>query len=341
MFNFSCNKDSLAEKVDLEAEEPIKTPDYSGTVVFEEGFIMHKDKRFINFVLPEADYDNFLKGEGDIKVISNKVYTYLKDEFDFIFILSIEEQQPSGVAYGLSYKLKNDVAGIGAEKYDNTSSYGSEGKLKSIIYMPRTEYILNGPFLHEIAHYWGNRGFIPSTVNGHWGYSSVGGQLGGFDELIDLGNNTYQGKFNGVSSFGTFANGGNSLPYSTIELYVMGLLNAEDLTDVQVAENPQDILGNGKFSADRIITLTAENLIVENGIRVPSAQDSQKSFNAITIVISKAAVSNEKSIALNLNLDNFSKNAAPDAYWGNSLNFWQATKERASINVVVAIDNIK
>jgi len=42
--------------------------------------------------------------------------------------------------------------------------------------------------------------------------------------LVDLVNYTYQGKMEGENGFGTFANGGNSVPYGNLELYLMGLM---------------------------------------------------------------------------------------------------------------------
>ena len=348
--NISCSKDTPDDiEVFDDAESPNDPEDdqnsedtgTSGTIMFDENFILDEDRKLISFILSDAEYNKFLEGDGDMKMVSQQVYEYFNDDFDFIFILSVEESQPDGLYYGKSYKVKNDIQGLGMSIYDGAAEYGSQGTLKSIIHMPRTEYIVTGPFLHEIAHYWGNHGFIPTTVGGHWGYSGTGGQLGGFDELINLGNNTYQGKLNGSNSFGTFANGGNSVPYSNLELYTMGLINANELEPIQVAENPQPTQEAGKFTADSITIKTGEALIAEHGDRVPSEQNSQKAFKAITIVISTSLLSQEKIDMVNRDLENFSRKGALDSYWGNTYNFWGATGEKASIEVQVSNNNIK
>ncbi len=348
--NISCSKDTPDDiEVFDDAESPNDPEDdqnsedtgTSGTIMFDENFILDEDRKLISFILPDAEYNKFLEGDGDVKMVSQQVYEYFNDDFDFIFILSVEENQPNGLYFGKSYKVKNDIQGLGMSIYDGAAEYGSQGTLKSIIHMPRTEYIVTGPFLHEIAHYWGNHGFIPTTVGGHWGYSGTGGQLGGFDELINLGNNTYQGKLNGSNSFGTFANGGNSVPYSNLELYTMGLINANELEPIQVAENPQPTQEAGKFTADSITIKTGEALIAEHGDRVPSEQNSQKAFKAITIVISTSLLSQEKIDMVNRDLENFSRKGALDSYWGNTYNFWGATGEKASIEVQVSNNNIK
>ncbi len=348
--NISCSKDTPDDiEVFDDAESPNDPEDdqnsedtgTSGTIMFDENFILDEDRKLISFILPDAEYNKFLEGDGDVKMVSQQVYEYFNDDFDFIFILSVEENQPNGLYFGKSYKVKNDIQGLGMSIYNGAAAYGSQGTLKSIIHMPRTEYIVTGPFLHEIAHYWGNHGFIPTTVGGHWGYSGTGGQLGGFDELINLGNNTYQGKLNGSNSFGTFANGGNSVPYSNLELYTMGLINANELEPIQVAENPQPTQEAGKFTADSITIKTGEALIAEHGDRVPSEQNSQKAFKAITIVISTSLLSQEKIDMVNRDLENFSRKGALDSYWGNTYNFWGATGEKASIEVQVSNNNIK
>lgn len=316
-------------------------PDDSGSIEFGENFVLDEGRRLVNFVLPNAEYNKFLNDEGDLKMVSQKVYEHFDDDFDFIFVLAVEESQPEDLYYGISYKVKNDVEGIGSSIYDGTAQYGSQGNLKSVIYMPRTEYIVSGPFLHEIAHYWANHGFLSTTVGGHWGYSSAGGQLGGFDELDDLGNGTYHGKVSGRSGFGPNANGGNSIPYSNVELYVMGLIDKSELESIQIAENPISTGEFGKFTADDITTLTGADLVAEHGERVPSVQNSQKEFKALTVIISTSKLGPEKINSINKDLENFSRKGEPDSYWGNTYNFWKATGERASLTVEVSMENVQ
>lgn len=349
----SCSKDEniISETDDdtiLEETESSDDTDMTdsdipetGAVTFEANFVLDENRTFVNQILSQTDYNSFIIGEGDIKIISQKVYEYFNDDFDFIIILSIEDTQPDGLFYGRSSLIQNQVQGLGANTYTNSTSFGSEEKLKSIIYMPRTEYIRNGPFLHEIAHTWGNKGFIPSTIGGHWGYASTAGQLGGFDELIDLGNNTYRGRLNDRDGFGVNANGGNSIVYGNLELYLMGLISIDELETIQVAVNP--VRGNsaGEFTADVIETYSVENRITEHGARVPSFENSQKTFRALTVIISTEAIPQDKIDEINLNLENFSRAAAPDNNWGSIKNFWQATQSKASFDFEVFQENIK
>lgn len=323
-----------------ENEEPNELPT-TGKIEFDDAFILDDERMFVNHVLSQSEYEKFITGDGDLEMVTSKIYEHFNDDFDFVIILSVEETQPDDLFYGRSHPAQNQIQGLGIGTYDNSANYGSVGKLKSVIYMPRTEYIRNGPFLHEIVHSWGNKGFIPTTIGGHWGYASTGGQLGGFDELIDLGNNNYQGRLHNKDGFGAFANGGNGLPYGNLELYLMGLVGAEELETVKVAVNPGISNAAGEFTADQIDSYSAEDLINEHGARIPSVQDSQKAFRAMVIIISTSAVDQSKIDTINSNLENFSRASAPDSTWGSLNNFWMATQAKASFEFEVLQESLK
>ena len=336
----SCTKDGVETIIEKEVNEEKEVSITPNEAELAADFILDERNRLVNYILPKDEYDKYLEDEGDFTLISKKVYEHFNDDFDFIFVLSNEQQVPEGLYAGISYKVQNHVEGIGSGIYDGSSGYGSEGRLKSVIHLPVPGFIVNGPFLHEIAHYWGNQGFIPTTVGGHWGYSNAGGQLGGFDEVIALGNNIYQGKMGGVNGFGTFANGGNSVPYGNLELYLMGLIGINELHDVQYAQNPES-QGSGKFTADEIITLTKSQLVSEHGNRIPSVENSQKEFNAITIILSHGKMSESDLAIISTNLENFARKSAPDASWNGAYNFWQATQEKASLSIQLSEHNLK
>ncbi len=311
------------------------------TLVLETGFTIDEERAFTNLVLSESEYNKFLIDEGDMQMVSNKVYEHFNDEFDFIIILNVEDSQPDGLYFGLSTPAQSDIQGLGRNIWDNTNAFGSAGKLKTVIHMPRAEYIRNGPFLHEIQHYWSNHGLIPTTAGGHWGYSSAGGQLGGFDEVEDLGGNTYRGLVDDEVGFGTVANGGNSVPYSNLELYAMGLIDASDLEAVTVAENPSSTSEFGVFTADGLTVLTPEDIINENGPRVPSSENAQTAFKALVVVLSTGDVPQDKIDALNSNLENFAAQGDPDNSWGNLFNFWKATLGKATFDFEIANEYLK
>lgn len=327
-------------------EEPVPPFNSNGLPNLEKNFVLDESRLFLNYVMPQDTYNDFINVDVNFSLVSRKVYEYFKDDFDFVFIFTEEKVQPTGSPYGEAKLVSSSIEGLGFSPFDDAPFYGIEPsneatRLKSILYLPLVEYIRIGPFLHEIAHNWGNRGFLPTTIRYHWGYSSVGGQLGGFDELEDLGGGKYRGDMRGRGNFGINANRGNSVPYSNTELYLMGMIPASELQSIQVAENPQNIEGDGLFLADNIRTYTATELIAEHGLRSPAFEDAQKAFKAITVIISTSPVSNERKELLKTNLSAFVKQGEPSGNWSGTYNFWKATNGLGSIDIKIENVNLK
>ena len=211
---------------------------------------------------------------------ASDLYHWFEDEFDYLMFLSA----PRGGGYnnaavfgylGIYLHVKNDTAGIGISEFFN-SSFGSAGRLRGAIHFPRLDALRYGPSLHEVLHAWANHS-VPTAEGAHWGFSSANGQLGGFnfDNLEDLGGNRWT-----AGSFGTYANGGNSVPYSPIELYLSGLIPREDVPDLWVAENGEWLVENDRwvtteggaqiFTAPSPRTYAMADLVAEHGERNPA-----------------------------------------------------------------------
>ncbi len=269
------------------------------------------------------------------------LYTHFKDDFDFMFLISNNEELPDGLDYhGRCVMVRNEVEGIGYSIYDYTESYGSSGRLRSIIHMPYIDGLDNGPSLHELLHTWAN-GLVETSMQSHWGFSSGGGQLGGFapDTLLYLGDGIYQannGRENS-SSFGEFANGGNSVPYSDIELYLMGMIGKSQVQPLQVAINPEWV-EYGKFRADGFLTYTMEDIVQEHGERKPSVAESQKRFRAIAVVLTPTPLTEQERSEVDEDVKWFSQEEDDgDAY---SNNFWEATRGIATIEMDKLFDSL-
>jgi hypothetical protein len=133
------------------------------------------------------------------------------------------------------------------------------------------------------------------NAGSHWGISSVNGQLGGFDlsTLQELGGNWYT-----ANRFGTFANGGNSIPYGNFELYLMGLIPPDNVTDVVLFKGlkatAKDFLEDGKWYAEGKTTVSVEDVINKLGSRVPDYTASQKNFRILTLVLTDDNLTNEE-----------------------------------------------
>ncbi|WP_056928669.1 hypothetical protein [Candidatus Symbiothrix dinenymphae] len=135
--------------------------------------------------LIKADFEY----EPEMQTVSKAVYAKFQDDFDFLFFVLDTVNTPSIIStlgfYGVNHQVSNSVKGIGRTVYSNAATWGSAGKLQSVMYFPMYDAILRGPTLHELVHNWA--AFICPTFDvtgksyiGHWGVSNAGGQLGGF-----------------------------------------------------------------------------------------------------------------------------------------------------------------
>lgn len=172
-------------------------------------------------------------------------------------------------------------------------------RLRSYIYLARKDSLVLGPGLHELAHAWGVRFKMPeelgeqSTSSGnHWGYSGVGGQLGGWmpGTLIHLGGGEFKLSDGNVEPNGRSF---NSIPFAPLELYIMGLESAEHVPPFEVAVRPV-FKSLFEFSADGVVEITIDDLIAKNGPRVPDVHESQKQFNAALLVLTDHRLDEEE-----------------------------------------------
>ena len=268
--------------------------------------------------------------------ITKILYSHLKDEFDFIMIAANNKECCSDAGYyGMFSNVQNDITGLGKSISNNTASYGSSGKLQGVIHFPYLNGLTGGPGLHEILHNWGNN-LITTESSAHWGYSNVGGQLGGWqpNSLVTLDDGTYQtrGPLDTVpGGWGYFANGGNSVPYSNLELYIMGMIGADEVGhDIKIAEDFNWIdYSNGIFEASSITTLTMDQIIADKGVRDPDHLNSQKNFRAMYVVVSEVPMTREEWRVVDKFIYNFQLDGDDGSYL---YNFWEATQGKGTMS---------
>ena len=280
-------------------------------------------------------------------------YKNYQDVFDVIFIISnVPRHQFDGGEfgyYGAMGVVRNHESGTGAEIFDHGDWFYSRDTLRGFMHIPAQSLLLGGPSLHEFMHIWvHDREVIPTVIESHWGFSSVHGQLGGFDieSLVELG----EGKYS-AGLFGINANGGNSLPYAPLELYLAGWISASEVPDIWVAEdgkflyetdpdNPdvkrQQIGPDGFpiFTATSVSTWSIEQIVEILGERIPNVEDSQREFRVATVLVGNEEfpVTEEDIEFVRNQVVLFSMKASLRESSGlKTHNFWDATGGRASI----------
>ena len=295
------------------------------------------------FVVPTPGVDlrteASLSSKRMIEVI-NGFYGSFRDEFDFLFVIAnLQRGEGQYPFFGVNYPVSNQVRGIGQTVYsDEAGTFDSGGRLKCLLFLVERDGIRKGPMLHELMHQWAAYAVVDG-FGGHWGFSSANGQLGGFavNNLVDLGNGRYTAGH--VVPYG-YAD--NSVPYSPIELYLAGLVPADRVPDLLVAEGAswlrQDgrlVLANGSpmFTATGIRNYTIEDIVAEYGARDPGFEDSQKEFRAAAIFLIDRdhPGTREQLDAISADVSWFSMDG--DDGDGSIYNFHEATRGVATIRM--------
>ena len=285
------------------------------TLLPDPEFTQHTD----SFVVVEAPRTTFAANPKGMLKICQEFYRHYEDEFDVLVLVShtpdgFLPQWGVGVRGGMLVVRHSD-SGTGTSKRDFGQAFGSASRLKGVVHLSSLEQIVLGPLLHEFMHLWfSDLTVIPSEFVGHWGFSSVGGQLGGFqlEELETLGRGKYiAGNFGPQRAV-------NSVPYSDLEMYLAGWLPPTDVPEIWVAEDGQwslkrltkeeledckfesgpfmgeldedciiekDDRGYKIFVANKISTWNVKEIIRNLGPRKPNFENSQKNFRAAFILV--------------------------------------------------------
>ncbi len=337
-YNQDIDNDGINDIIDphlgaMDAKQVFSAPDHKLTLL--------GSGRVASLQISEALFDAMASGDDSysrMTSLSKMIYQHLDDSFDFVFLVSDQNDVPSGAHYGVNYSVSNDTLGLGKSIFDNSASYGSAGELESVIHLTSKNGIRGGPSLHELMHRWGNSlDSVPTAVPGHWGYCSVGGQLGGWADgtLTNNDNGTYSAnKGFGSNSFGGNANGGNSIPYSDFERYTMGLISITGLPDITIA-NGFNWVSSDTFTATSFTTVTMADVLATDGARAPDYNSSQKNFRSIVVVLSKEPfnnppMSNGRWASYDQDVYEFALNADDGT---GSYNFWEATGGLATIQM--------
>lgn len=277
-----------------------------------DSFFLHPDGCAIEFRLGENRLLTFTELKNKINIF----YSKFKDNFDFLNVVyNVPEPEHIG-ASGVSAEFlpvnNCDFEGLGGSKVNESSAYGSGGKLKGVI----VTYSRNGlgAIYHEIGHYWGAMDIGQEVVtltggsgreSAHWGISDVNGVLGGFkpttlERNVDGTGNKYKASSPDGGFDDAFLPQSISSPYyAPIELYMMGLIGKEEVPDILLfkgvsgtaTDNP---MTNGVFYAEREETVTIEDIIAKYGERKPSYLESQKAFRMATVIVTQNPINDSE-----------------------------------------------
>ena len=269
---------------------------------------------------------------------TQKLYSVLPDNFDFVIVMPAHTMfhPDRNYAENTPYfvRAKNDIQHIGIDLFDNTSDFGSAGRLKGMIYH---SWGYGAILDHEIGHAWcadlGESLSLCKCENSfgnHWNpLSDIGGQMGAFLSHDDFPQRAGHLKDNGNGTWRLERNSDDNDPYSNLALYAMGLIPFSEVPPVHILVNP-DLTDYTSIIPESVITYTIDEIITaEGGERIPSYEDSQKEFNVAFIVVKNKAFTAEEYAFYSL----VSKYFASQQQGRLSLTtFYHATGGRGTLN---------
>ena len=225
-------------------------------------------------------------------------YGAFPDEFDFVTVLTHEDNSSSMGALAFYSPLSNNVSGIGQR------TYSSGMELEGLLFMNSWQYwyqygdvFTSAVFGQELGHRWGayvNYQLVGENVkddnlgraDGHWSY------------WLDSSNSPMEGNTwidNGDGSFTIDAD--EEIAYSDLDLYLMGFIPPEDVAPFFLIDDPSGLnrnassppeyynSGQDKTCEGERIDITIDDIVRAEGERRPLAENSQRDFTMAVILV--------------------------------------------------------
>jgi hypothetical protein len=251
-----------------------------------------------------GDY-NLTNSDGSINTlprqeIAKEFFKTHSDEYDFLVIFSnfdFTMSQSDAKAYYL--EIKNDAQGIGKSIFDDSTYYGSNSKLQGIIDMGNiSNHIMDSTqsgyedtvllLTHEFMHRWGASVKFKDT-SGNTSTSLLANNQNHWSYLLDSDASVLYGNDWQDNGDGTFTSLGARKYLSSLDLYLMGIYDKSQVSEMLLIENTSidsttlpsvgtTISGTAKY-------ITIDDIISAEGERVPDTSTSQKTFKVGYILI--------------------------------------------------------
>lgn len=213
--------------------------------------------------------------------VLERFYAVFPDDFDFVAVV-----KPLELCCSPGYQgLRNDIDGLGLQRFDSAATYGGAQRLQGLIDYDRSDaFDVGGPStIRAIGHRWmaylNNEILAPSIPD--WPISSMARGIiqihSGLafpytvqrvtDDVYELVCSERADEFN------------------DLELYLMGLIPADSVSTHVVFRLPPF---SNPSCGDQSVTdsITIQDIVAVNGARNPDYQNSQKDFRLAAVVLS-------------------------------------------------------
>ena len=239
-----------------------------------------------------------------------RLYQTLPDNYDSIVIWTDFGSDLDG-AFAFEITVQNKVEGIGDDLFDDSSRWGSAGRLESFLFMgninrypPTPDQRVQGAggrptTLGLLAHEFGHR-WLARVRFDHDGLASedlLGRQKAHWSFFLDSDASFLEGNDVVEETEGRFKTVETVARYSPLDLYLMGLAPVEEVAPFFVVENGTGLTNVGEQITDETspqinltFTGTKRTILLDDILRVeenrrPDFRDSPKAFRQAWVLL--------------------------------------------------------
>lgn len=252
--------------------------------------------QYSNYVLNVVDTATFNAGpSADMRPAVRRLYQRFGDAFDFVDVVF----DTATIANRFHFAVKNEVRGIGLNPLDNSSQYGSAGRLLGVSVFPIHSFFdgADGGHSHELGHQWIN--FLPLPVlaagTPHWPVSSLASGTMGLSIPGSGAGGDYNCTLTPVAAGLQMGQAPAPRVFKDLDLYLMGLLPSSQVATHYVFANQSTAASvpcTGTLPYGMFNAITINDVIALAGARNPP-YPAKTDFTVAVIVVSDALLSPE------------------------------------------------
>jgi hypothetical protein len=221
----------------------------------------------------------------DLLSVVRRFYTAHPDSFEQLVVYTTRPLNPLGGSLAFEVNVRNDVAGIGIERLDRTTEWGSGGRLESVVFMDSADTYREVDgfeiLAHEVGHRWLSRlSFRAPDGSASTALLGRGGVHWSF--FLDTDASVMEGNEIEDQGGGRFETTDIARGYSPLDQYVMGLREAADVPPFFYVEGADNFRPNrphkSSSSPEAGVSFTGlprsvriEDVLAAMGPRVPDA----------------------------------------------------------------------
>ena len=236
------------------------------------------------------------------KAIATEYFKTHSDADFIVYLSTFDYTMPESGAQGFYSTVKNDTQGINQTIIDNSSQFGSAGRLHGTIDLGNISTLASNPYgpklnetlttlSHELMHRFGSYVRFKNS-DGTLNTSLLGKDSAHWSYLLDSKGSLMYGNGWKDNRNGTFTSTTVNNNYSPLDLYLMGMIPKSQVPPMLLIDNTSIDKTKLPNIGDTIIgtakTVTIDDIVAAEGERIPNAASSQKQFNIGFVLLTRA-----------------------------------------------------